>query len=125
MVGTKLVTAGINQMATDLYAAGAGKWKYIHWGIGTTDPVIANTALENVTGCGETRATATITNPSSAVYRAVGSLTCNATGKTISEAGLFETVTVGILLIRGTFTGIPVVQNDVIEFTFNLTYTTS
>jgi hypothetical protein len=125
MVGTKLTTAGITQMATDLYAAGAGKWKYIHWGIGTTDPVIANTALENVTGCGETRATATITNPSTALCRAVGSLTCNATGKTISEAGLFESLTTGILQIRGTFTGIPVVQNDVIQFTFDLTYTTS
>ena len=125
MVGTKLVTAGIVQMATDLYAAGAGKWKYVHWGVGTTDPVIANTALENVTGCGETRATATITNPSAGVCRAVGSLTCNATGKTISEAGLFESLTTGILQIRGTFTGIPVVLNDVIQFTFDLTYTTS
>ena len=125
MVATKLTTAGITQMATDLYAAGAGVWHHIGWGIGTTDPVIANTALENVTGCGETRATATITNPSAAVYRAVGSLTCNATGKTISEAALFNDPTTGTMLIRGTFTGIPVVQNDVIQFTFDLTYTTS
>jgi len=132
MVATKLLTAGIIQMATDLYAAGAGKWKYIHWGIGTTDPVIANTALETLTGCTENRTSATITNPSSAVYRAVGSITCNATGKSISEAGIFDTagtggppVTGGVLLIRGTFTAIPVVQNDVIQFTFDLTYTTS
>ena len=123
MVGTKLTTAGIVKMATDLYAAGAGIWKYVDWGTGTTDPVIANTALE--APATETRATATITNPSSAVYRAVGSLTCNATGKTISEAGLFSAITGVTLLIRGTFTGIPVVQNDVIQFTFDLTFTTS
>ena len=132
MVGTKLTTAGIVQMATDLYAAGAGKWKYVHWGVGTTDPVIANTALETLTGCNENRTSGTVTNPSSAVYRVVGSITCNATGKTISEAALFDTagaggppVTGGIMPIRGTFTGIPVVQNDVIQFTFDLTYTTS
>jgi hypothetical protein len=123
MVGTKLTTAGITQMATDLYAAGAGKWKYVGWGTGTTDPVIGNVGLE--TPAAETRATATITNPSTALCRAVGSLTCNATGKTISEAGLFESVSSGILQIRGTFTGIPVVQNDIIQFTFDLTYTTS
>ena len=133
MVATKLTTSGITQMATDLYAAAAGKWKYVMWGIGTTDPVIANTTMETLTGCTEAaRGTCTITNPSAGLYTAVGSLTCNATGKTISEAGLFDTVgaggppvTGGILLIRGTFTGIPVVQNDVIQFTFNLTYTTS
>ena len=125
MVATKLTTAGITAMATDLYAAGAGVWHHIGWGIGTTDPVIGNTTLENVTGCGETRATATITNPSAGVHRAVGSLTCNATGKTISEAALFNDPTTGTMLIRGTFTGIPVVQNDVIQFTFDLTYTTS
>lgn len=123
MVGTKLTTAGITALATNLYNGGSGIWKYVHWGTGTTDPVIANTALESAGT--ETRATATITNPSAGVYRAVGSLTCNATGKTISEAGLFDNVTGTTLLIRGTFTGIPVVQNDVIQFTFDLTYTTS
>jgi hypothetical protein len=38
---------------------------------------------------------------------------------------LFDDPTAGTMLIRGTFTGIPVVQNDVIQFTFDLTYTTS
>jgi stage V sporulation protein SpoVS len=123
MVGTKLTTAGIIRLATDLYSAGSGIWKYVDWGTGTTDPVIGDTALQ--TPATETRVTATITNPSAAVYRAVGSITCNATGKTISEAGLFNASTGVTLLIRGTFTGIPVVQNDVIQFTFDLTYTTS
>src|SRR5512137_1912849 len=123
MVGTKLTTAGITKLATDLYNSGSGIWKYVHWGTGTTDPVIGNTALE--TPGTESRVSGTVTNPSAGVYRCVGSLTCNATGKTISEAGLFDQATGVTLLIRGTFTGIPVVQNDVIQFTIDLTYTTS
>ena len=56
------------------------------------------------------------------VLTVVATYTCGATPRLISEAGVFmQSGTGGTMLSRATFTDISVVQNDTIQFTFNLT----
>ena len=95
--------------------------KYIDWGTGATAADPANTAMQ--TPGTESRVTATLTHVTTQVFQAVGTMTCNATGKTITEAGLFDNSSGATLFIRATFDGIAVVQNDTIQFTFTLTIT--
>ena len=95
--------------------------KYVHWGTGATPAAAGDTALQ--TAGTESRTTGTITHVTNMEYKVVGTMTCNATGKTITEAGLFDASTGVTLWIRATFDGIAVVQNDTIEFTFTLTFT--
>jgi hypothetical protein len=122
-VGVLFVNAG-RAITTNRLRAGGTEPLYIHWGTGATDPVGGDTALQ--TPGTESRVAGTssqqTTTTSNDTYQVTGSLTCNATGKTISEAGLFDASTSGNLFMRGTFTGIPVVQNDSIAFTMKVAY---
>ena len=54
------------------------------------------------------------------IYKSVGTITYTTT-KAITEHGLFNIVTAGILMDRHTFTAINVVNTDQIEFTYELT----
>lgn len=91
--------------------------KYIDSGTGTTAPVKANTGME--TGCGEGRTTGTQSEASPSVYQVVGTHTYAGTFA-ITEAGLFDAVSAGVMAIRGTFSSIGVDASDQIEFTFTL-----
>lgn len=95
---------------------------YIGWGVGTTAPVKGNTALENVTGVTEARATGTNSQPTASKNQWVGTITALAT-LSITEAGLFDALTTGNMIIRGTFGAISVTAGDSIEFTFTLEQT--
>jgi len=95
--------------------------KYIDWGTGATGADPANTAMQ--TAGAESRATGTISHVVDREYKVVGTMTCNATGKAITEAGLFDASTGPTMWIRATFDAINVVQNDTIQFTFTLTFT--
>jgi hypothetical protein len=66
-----------------------------------------------------TQQTTTTTNDT---YRVVGEITSNGT-KTITNAGLFDAVTTGNLFAKADFTGIPLLVNDSIQFTFNIQLT--
>lgn len=97
--------------------------KNIGWGTDSTAAVVGNTALgaevAPTTAGGrtvgtESRTTITQTNDT---YQVVGNVTAVDT-RTIAEAGLFDNVTGGNLFIRGNFTGVGVVVNDSIAFTF-------
>ncbi len=93
---------------------------YIEWGLGSTAPVKGNTDIETTTS--EARVLATATQPSADINQWVAAITADA-GKTITECALFDNVSAGVMVIRGTFTGIPVVLNDQIEFTVSLEQT--
>jgi hypothetical protein len=56
---------------------------------------------------------------SSAKFQVVSTLTANGS-KTITNAGLFNAVSSGDLVIKGDFTGIVLALNDQITFTFTL-----
>lgn len=101
--------------------------KNIGWGIGTTAAVVTDTALVTesapTTAGGrtvgtESRTTITNTNDN---YQVVGTVTAGST-LAITEAGLFDAVTAGNLLIRGVFSAINVVSSDSIAFTFGLKF---
>ena len=69
----------------------------------------------------ESRTTITQTNDN---YQVVGTVTAAGT-LAITEAGLFDNVTAGALLIRGVFSAINVVASDSIAFTFGLKFVPS
>lgn len=99
--------------------------KNIGWGTGTNAAAVGDTALQTeaapTTSGGrtvgtESRTTITNTNDN---YQVTGTVTAGGT-LAITEAGLFDAVTSGNLLIRGVFSAVNVVLADSIAFTFGL-----
>lgn len=99
--------------------------KNIGWGIGTGAAAVTDTALGTesapTTAGGrtvgtETRTTTTVTNDT---YTVTGTVVAGST-LAITEAGTFDNVTSGNMLIRGVFSAVNVVSGDSIAFTVNL-----
>lgn len=99
--------------------------KNIGWGIGTTAAAVTDTALVTesapTTAGGrtvgtESRVTTTVTNDT---YQVTGLVTA-VSSLAITEAGSFDAVSAGGLLIRGVFAAYNVVSADTITFTFQL-----
>lgn len=132
------IAAGIIFLATVFTNAGAAivtnrvaqagtAAKNIGWGTGTNAAAVADTTLQTevapTTSGGrtvgtESRVTTTITNDTNQV---VGTVTQNQTGPVaITEAGLFDAVTAGNMLIRSVFSAINTSSGDSIAFTFGL-----
>lgn len=95
----------------------------IGWGTGAGTAAATDTTL--FTEDNDGRATATLSQQTTTVtgdtYQAVGTITSTGT-KTITNAGLFDAATEGTgnMLVKGDFTGIPLVSGDSIEFTIKL-----
>lgn len=95
----------------------------IGWGTGAGTAAATDTTLFSEDNDG--RATATLSQQTVTVtgdtYQAVGTITSTGT-KTITNAGLFDAATEGTgnMLVKGDFTGIPLLANDSIEFTIRL-----
>lgn len=101
--------------------------KNIGWGIGTTGAAVTQTALVTesapTTGGGRTVGTesrTTVTQPNDN-YQVTGTVTAGST-LAITEAGLFDNVTAGNMLIRADFAAVNVVSGDSIAFTFGLKF---
>jgi len=116
-VGPSIVTNRIIQAGTAP--------KNIGWGTGTNAAAVADTTLQTeaapTTSGGRTVGTesrTTITQTSDN-YQVAGTVTAGGT-LAITEAGLFDAVTAGNLLIRSVFSAINVVSGDSIAFTFGL-----
>lgn len=101
--------------------------KNIGWGIGTNAAAVGDSALQTesapTTAGGrtvgtESRTTITQTNDN---YQVVGTVTAAGT-LAITEAGLFDAVSAGNMLIRGVFSAVNVLVNDSIQFTFGLKF---
>ena len=95
--------------------------KYVGWGTGTTAPVVTDTGLETESAEDRTEGTNTIveTDVAGDTYQVVATIESLST-QTISEVGLLTLADLGDLYIRGTFTGIPLVAEDAIQFTVKL-----
>ena len=94
--------------------------RFIGWGTGAGTALKGDTALD--TEASETRATGTQSTDgtgTSAKFKVIGTITSTQT-HTIVNAGLFETVTNGIMVMSGDFTGVALLSGDKIEFTFTL-----
>lgn len=112
-------------LVTNRMIAGGTAPKNIGWGIGTTVAAVTQTALTTesapTTAGGrtvgtESRTTVTQTNDN---YQVTGTVTAVST-LAITEAGLFDNVTAGTMLIRADFAAVNVVSGDSIAFTFGL-----
>lgn len=118
-VGASIVTNRIIQAGTAP--------KNIGWGIGTAAPLVTDTTLGSeaapTTSGGrtvgtESRVTTTVTNDT---YQVAGLVTAGSSFA-ITEAGLFDAVTAGNMLMRGTFGAYNVASPDTITFTFGLKF---
>lgn len=113
-----IVTSGKNLLAAILGASGT-KPSHLAVGTGTTAPAAGQTALVSEIG---TRVSLTHSNPSSNVWRMVGTFgPGNATGA-ITEAGLFNASSGGTMFARQTFAVINKDENDSLEITWEITF---
>lgn len=94
----------------------------VGWGTGATAEAVGDVDL--VTQATEARTTGTLSQPTSTTDRVVATITANGT-KTITEVGRFNIATKQganqVMLQRHLFTGIPLLLNDAITFTLDLT----
>jgi hypothetical protein len=121
---TAFTNAGAAIVTNRIIQAGTAP-KNIGWGVGTTTAAVSQTALVTesapTSGGGRTVGTetrTTITN-SNDNYQVTGTVTAGST-LAITEAGLFDAVSAGNMLIRGDFSAVNVVSGDSIAFTFGL-----
>jgi hypothetical protein len=98
-----------NQVSTNI--------EYVAWGSGAGALSKNNTTLFDEED--ESRIVATRSQANPDVVEWTGTITAEAV-KTITEAGLFNSITAGSLLMHGNFTGIALEIGDKIEFTFQL-----
>jgi len=127
--GRAIITSRLIGTATAIPA-------YVGWGTGTpvTAVTTADTALQTEDTGGSpayarvaaTSTTQTTTTSTNDTHTVIGTLTCNGTSKTITEAGLFTVASGTGLYIRGVLaTAITVALNDSVQFTFNTQITSS
>ena len=103
---------------------GATEPNHVAWGTGAGTAAVGDTTL--FTEASETRVAGTSTQVTTTqtddTYQVVGTLTADG-AKTITNAGLFDAITTGNLLMKGDFTGVPLALNDAIQFTMKVQYT--
>ena len=98
--------------------------KWVAWGTGAgtagvTDTTLFTEAAEARTVGTGSRVTTTVTNDTHQVTGTITSLS----GQTITNAGVFDALTVGNLYMKGDFTGIALLTGDSIAFTSKVKYT--
>ena len=93
---------------------------YIGWGTGAGTAAKGDTDL--FTPAAEAREVGVETQPLADKNQWVATLT-SASAQTITNAGLFDAITTGNLVIHGDFTGIALAIGDKIEFTITLEQT--
>jgi hypothetical protein len=102
--------------------------KYLAWGTGAGTAAVTDTTLftettqEARSTCTLSQITTTLTNDT---YQAVGTIVVATAGKTITNAGLFDSATSssGNMLMKTDFTGIALNVGDSIQFTMRLQFT--
>lgn len=126
LLATVFTNAGAAIVTNRITQAGTSP-KNIGWGIGTGGAAVGDTALGTesapTTAGGrtvgtESRTTVTVTNDN---YQVTGTVTAGSS-LAITEAGLFDAVTAGNMLIRSVFSAVNVVSGDSIAFTFGLKF---
>lgn len=123
VVATRVVTtAFVNDIVDTLQAVGTtfDDYKYHDYGTGTTAEAIGDTGL--VTPFGGSRVSGTQAEPSANVYRSVATVPFTST-LAITEHGLFNASSSGVLMDRSVFSAVNVVNGDSISGTYSLTCT--
>lgn len=122
-MATILANAGKAIVTNRLKGAGTEP-NYVGWGTGAGTATAADTTLftesteARVSGA-STQQTTTTTNDT---YQVIGTIVA-AAGKTITNAGLLDALTVGNLFMKGDFAGLPLLSGDSIQFTMQVQFT--
>ena len=122
VVKDKVVTNAYVEFIVDQLIAESsafGDFKYHDSGTGTNAEAAGDTALQTPTG--EARSTGTQVEGSANEYISVATHTYAGTFA-ITEHGLFNASSGGILMDRTKFAAINVVSSDQLEFTFTITF---
>lgn len=90
---------------------------FVAWGTGAGTAAKGDSSL--FTEASETRVQTTDTQPAASTMQWFGSITADGT-KTITNVGIFDSATTGILIVKGDFSDIGVDATDKIEFTIQL-----
>jgi len=93
---------------------------FVGWGTGAGTAAVADATL--FTEATEARVATVLSQPAADTLQATGTIVANGT-KTITNAGVFTASTVGTLILHADFTGIPLLLNDSIAFTWTLQQT--
>ena len=118
-MATVLTQVG-EEWIVDMLDGGTVGTQYIGWGTGAGTAGKSDTTL--FTEASEARVSATRSQPVADKIRYVGTLTADG-AKTITNGGVLTALTGGILVIHGDFSGIPLQQNDQIQFTIDMEIT--
>ena len=115
-----VTTAFVNEMVDQMIAETStwGDFKYHDSGVGTTPAAVGDTDIETTDA--ESRATGTQVENAANIYETVGTISYTTT-KSITEHGVFNASTSGILIDRHVFTSIGVENGDSIQFTYDFT----
>lgn len=117
-----IVTVGKNLLASWLTASQSGAFMpYIGLGSGTNSPTVGDTTLQTeLSGGGYSRASGTISSAAN-VYQNIATFTFSSSFS-ITEAGLFSASSGGTMFSRTTFTSVPVVNGNVLQVTWQVTF---
>lgn len=123
VVSRRLVTTAFRDAIVGALAGGAAysafaDFKYHDSGTGSTAEANNQTALVTPTGVARAEGTQVDAAP---IYRSVATITYNDT-YSITEHGLFNASSSGVLMDRSVFSGIDVDENDQITFTYEITF---
>lgn len=122
-MATVLTNAGKDILTNRVSGLGTEP-KFVAWGTGAGTAAIADTTLftesaEARTSGTSSRVTTTTTNDT---YQVVGTIVASA-GRTITNAGLFDALTVGNLFTKGDFAGVALLTGESIQFTWKVQFT--
>lgn len=122
-MATVYTNAGKAYTAAKLDGSNTNSPNRIGWGTGAGTAAVTDTTL--FTEAAEARATATLSRVTTTVtndtFQAVGTIT-SASGQTITNAGVFDAGTAGNLVVKADHTGLPLLTNDSIQYTFQLKF---
>ena len=129
LFATVITNVGLAIITNRIIQAGTAP-KYIGWGTGAGTAAVGDTTLftealvnltagstDHTTGT-EARTTTTQTNDT---YTVTGTRAATGSG-TVTNAGLWDAASGGVLFVKGDFTGIGLVSGDSIAFTFNVKF---
>ena len=118
-----MATFATNNVVQSIVAAlvAAGTLQYVGWGNGSgqsqSDNDLASPVDERVVGAISQQTTTVVGD----TFQVIAALVASAT-LTITEAGLFNSLTGGLLGMYGDFTAMPVSSGDTITFTMKIVF---
>jgi len=114
-----IVTTGKSHMADQMSDQGESAMSHIAIGTGTTAPVVGDTTLESEVA--RTALDSKTQNNNEVGY--VGTFGAGVGTGAITESGILNASSAGVLLNRATFSAINKGANDSLQVTFDVTYT--